>query len=109
MSWGDWLAAAAGVYAGYEVGKSLDAGETFPRTLNVGSAEAVKAAMHAAKKKEALKKAAAERVIDESELPEEVRRHLSAEEQKEKLLEAIESENDVAKRAELIKQLKALK
>jgi len=50
-----------------------------------------------------------ERVIDESEVPEKVLTHLTAEEQKEKLLEAIASENDAAKRAELIKQLKALK
>lgn len=50
-----------------------------------------------------------ERVVDESEVPEKVRTHLTAEEQEEKLLEAIASANDAAKRAELIKQLKALK
>ena len=111
MSWLDWAAAVVGGYYAYtkrdDLSKDIsDVLDSFRRQPEAVSAEIQRWVLQESNKGAGQ---TAERIIDESELPAEVRKHMTAEEQKEKLLEAIASENNASKRAELIKQLKALK
>lgn len=106
MSWLDWAAAAVGGYYAYthrdEISKNISDG--------LDSLKRLPEEMRRMELQDSNKVAGetTERVIDESELPVKVRRYLSAEEQKEKLLDEIAIENNAAKRTDLIKQLKAL-